>query len=468
MEDTRILIAEDDFDQLKRYKRFLNNNGFKAVDTASDGREALRKIRGNIYDIVLADQKMPHPPEGISIDDCGIELLKRIKNRSPDTEVIIITGHGSTKSAFEARGLYAREYLEKPINREKQLLPLIIEISQRQTDKQEARRLYESGEHPIVGKSQAIQNVIRTIEKVVGTNSRVFFTGESGTGKTYFAEYLHLKSNRRSKNFAEKNCAAIAEGLLDSELFGHEKGAFNGAILRKGLFEYADGGTIFLDEIGEASENMQSKLLRVIETGEFERVGGNKTIKTDVRLIAATHKDIQEEMEHGKFSEPLFFKLKAYPIHIPPLREHKEDIPLLADLFLEKYKQGMGRNHIRKFDPKVIELFKQHDWKKNNVRELEGEIQNAVINCDSAEIILPMHLHPNVRVDREPETTPHPEIFDILNIKDYKSATIAFDKLFLEEKLKENNWNIKQTSEEINYARKMIHKKIKKYHLSPK
>ncbi|HIE28526.1 TPA: sigma-54-dependent Fis family transcriptional regulator [Candidatus Poribacteria bacterium] len=463
MDDTRILIAEDDFDLLKRYKRFLNNKGFKAVDTASDGEEALRKIEANIYDIVLADQKMPNPPKGIPIEECGIELLRRIKNRSPDTEVIIITAYGTTKMAFEARGLYARAYLTKPVDREKQLMPLIMEISQRQREKREARRLYESSEYQIVGENRAIQNVIRDIEKVAKTNIPVLLTGEIGTGKTHIAETIHLKSNRRTKKFAERNCAAYTDELLDNELFGHEKGAFSGATaLKKGLFEHADGGIIFLDEIGEASERMQSKLLRVIEKGEFERVGGNVTIKTDVRLIAATYKDLQEEVKCGRFSEPLYSRLNAINIHIPPLRERKEDIPLLAYYFLEKYKKEEGRKNIRDFGPGVFELLEQHKW-PHNVRQLRDVIRRAVIFCDSAEIILPMHLPPDFRVNPEPD--PDPEILDILNIQNFKEAMKAFEKLFLYVKLQENNGNVVRTSEDIGLHRSKVHKKKKEHQL---
>lgn len=469
MDDTRILIAEDDTTQLKYYKNFLNDNGFKAVDTACDGREALQRVENNIYDIVLADQKMPNPPKGIPIDECGIELLKRIKNRSPDTEVIIITAYGTTKMAFEARGLYAREYLEKPIDLEEQLMPLIKEISQRQREKREAQRLYESDENPIVGKSQAIQNTIRDIETVAKTNSIVLLTGESGTGKTHIAKYIHRKSNRRSKNFAERNCAAFPEELLDSELFGHEKGAFTGAIaLKRGLFEQADGGTLFLDEIGEASKRMQSKLLRVIQDGRFVRVGGDKTIETDVRLIAATHRNLQEEMKDESFLETLFNRLNVIEIHIPPLRERKEDIPLLADFFLEKYKQEMRRDNIRDFSPEVLELLKQYEW-KYNVGGLKNVIERAVVYCDSAEIILPMHLPPDFRVDREPEPEipkPKPEILDtLLNIQNFKNAKEAFGALFLFTKLQENNWNITKTSEIIGYSRAHLHEKINEYQL---
>jgi transcriptional regulator with PAS, ATPase and Fis domain len=328
--------------------------------------------------------------------------------------------------------------------------------------KKEAHLLNEPGnQYQIVGKSAAILELMKQIGIVAPQDVTVLIYGETGSGKELVARNIHLNSKRSQAKFEARNCGAFSEQLLESELFGHEKGAFTGAIRqRKGIFEDADGGTIFLDEIGNTSLNLQQKLLRVLQEREFERVGGNETIKTDIRLIAATNKDLKEEVKQGKFREDLFYRLNVIPLHIPPLRDRKEDIPLLAHYFREKFSREHEKS-IRDFDDKVIEIFKDYSW-PGNVRELENAIERAVTYCEGADIIAEMHLPPHIVKERKDDDGI--SIFDsFLSIETFEEACNAFSKYFLEAKLKENDWNVKQTAERIKHARSKVYEKMKDY-----
>jgi DNA-binding NtrC family response regulator len=389
--ETKILIAEDEDPQRNSIKKQLNLHSFRYIDEARDGIEAIEKIQNNSYDIIIADKNMP-APQGILSDQCGIEILKASKSHNPDTEVIIITAFSSVPTAFEAGGLRAADYLEKPVDFEEKLLPLILKINQEQICKKKARLLSaESNPYQIVGESKEIQKLRHNIEKAAESDAGVLITGETGTGKELVARNIHQQSERNQKPYEARNCGAFSDTMLEDELFGHAKGAFTGATNpRPGLFEYATNGTLFLDEIGDASLETQLKLLRVIETREFQRLGDNKTLKFAGRIIAATNKKLEAEIAKGTFRSDLYYRLKVIEVEVPPLRIRKEDIPLLSYYFLQKYKGD--KHYITGFDPKVFKLFHEYAW-PGNVRELERAIERAVVYCDkSINLILPMHL----------------------------------------------------------------------------
>jgi len=340
MGNETILVVDDSPAVLSGIAEILQSNGY-TVDTASDGAIAVDKINDKFYDIILTDLAMPKKD--------GMELLKYITENSPESMCIIITGYGTIKNAVEAIRLGAFDYLTKPVKSEE--IQVVIERALNYRDlKREnttlkkqvnARYAYEN----IVGDSENICEVFRLIDKVAQTDSTVLIMGESGTGKELIAHAIHYQSDRRDKPFIPVNCGAIPEELLESELFGHEKGAFTHAIrTRIGRFELAHNGTIFLDEIGDMSPNLQVKILRILQGHQFERIGGTKTIKTDIRVIAATNKNLEEAVEAGRFREDLYYRLNVIPIHVPPLRERAGDIPLLVHHFLEKFNKSKKKN----------------------------------------------------------------------------------------------------------------------------
>jgi two-component system response regulator PilR (NtrC family) len=347
------------------------------VTSSSDGHAGIACIDKDIFDLVITDMKMP------KVD--GFELLKKIKEISPETLVIMITAFGTTETAIEAMKLGAYDYINKPFKIDEIRL-IVKKAIEKKRLREELSLLREQIKtsyslENIIGKSAKMQDMFSIIPKIAQSNSNVIIIGESGSGKELVAAALHNLSLRREKNFVTINCAAFPEGLLESELFGHMKGSFTGALYNKqGLFEIADGGSLLLDEIGEMPINLQAKLLRVIESGMFRRVGGTNDIKVDVRIISATNKNIKEEIEAGRFREDLYYRLNVVPINIPPLRERKEDIPLLADHFLRKI------SHVpKRITPEAMKLLLEYPW-KGNVRELENVIERIALLIDKEEI----------------------------------------------------------------------------------
>ncbi len=369
----KILIVEDNEYVLGSIKLLLSKEGYD-VATATDGPAAIELFKKRQYDLVIADIKMPQMD--------GMELLQRLKSESPDISVIMMTAFGSIKNAVEAMKMGACDYITKPISSEE--IKLVIQkVFEKQDLITEVRTLREELEgryklDNIIGKNQKMQEIYDLILNVSSTDATVLIMGETGTGKELVARSIHFNSVRKNKPFVTVNCSAMPEALLESELFGHEHGAFTGAVKQKlGRFELANGGTMFFDEMGDLSPSIQTKLLRVLQEKEFERVGGNQTIKVDVRIIAATNKDLSIAIKQGTFREDLYYRLNVIPIILPPLRERKEDIPLLAAHFLDKYCTILKKD-IRAISNDSMNAMISYNW-PGNVRELENIIERAVI-----------------------------------------------------------------------------------------
>ena len=349
----------------------LKKEGYEVV-TAENGGDALKTVQGEIFDLVISDVKMPE------LD--GIDVLKAVKEVSPETVVIMITAFATTETAVEAMKLGAYDYIIKPfkVDEIKLIIKKALEKHSLRKENILLRREIESrvGFKNFIGKSEPMQRIFALIKQVADTKSTVLITGESGTGKELVAKALHFNSARKECPFVTVNCGALPETLLESELFGSMKGAFTGAVSnRQGLFEAANSGTLFLDEISSTTPALQIKLLRVIQEREFKRVGGTADIKVDVRVLAASNSDLQAEVKRGTFREDLYYRLNVIPIHIPPLRDRKEDIPLLVDFFLRKYSSDRAPKSI---DPEAMKLLVNYRW-PGNVRELENTIERTVI-----------------------------------------------------------------------------------------
>lgn len=372
----KILIIEDEKGMNEVLRILLEGEGYE-VSTALDGTQGVELVRKDIFDLVVTDIRMP------GVD--GFSVLRTVKEISPETIVIMITAFGTTESAIEAMKLGAYDYINKPfkIDEIRLVVHKALEKRKLKTELQVLKDQIQTSYRleNIIGKSSAMQHILVTLPKVAQSLSNVLITGESGSGKELIARAIHNLSPRSKKNFVALNCAAFPEGLLESELFGHMKGAFTGAVSNKqGLFEIADDGSIFLDEIAEMPVSLQSKLLRVLEDGTFRRVGGVNDLKVDVRIISATNKNIQSLIEHGTFREDLFYRLNVIPVHIPPLRERKEDIPLLVDHFLRK-----NGTSAKRFSKGAMKALMHYDW-KGNVRELQNALERIITLTDGDEI----------------------------------------------------------------------------------
>lgn len=377
-----ILIVDDEKNYLVVLNAFLSGEGYEIL-TADSAQQALEVMQTTELDLVLTDMKMP-------VMD-GTELLKRIKERVPDLPVVMMTAYGTVEKAVEAMQLGAFNFILKPFQNEalKQIVDnavrtyRVLKENRRLVEALESRYRFDN----IIGKSKSMQAVFDTIQKVARTKATVLVTGESGTGKELIAKAIHFNSPRRNRPFVAVSCAALTETLLESELFGHEKGAFTGATaMKKGRFELAHGGTLLLDEIGEVPVSVQVKLLRVIEEMSFERVGGTRTIEADVRLIAATNKDLKAEVEQQRFREDLYFRLNVINIKLPPIRERAEDVSLLATHFVNKYAQESNRGEMT-ISGEAMSFLCNYSW-PGNVRELENAIERAVLLSKGNEITL--------------------------------------------------------------------------------
>lgn len=372
----KILLIEDKESLREMLKRALEENQFE-VEEAKDGIEAVHKIRGQKYLLILSDLRLPHVE--------GLELLRVAKEIDPENVMIFMTAYGSIEIAVEAMKNGAYDFLPKPVDIH-HLMMLVQRVRQSQQMRYENMILKEDfarrhGFPRIIGEDRAFRDVSLAIQKAAPTDATVLLSGESGTGKELFARALHHLSIRRDAPFVAVNCAAIPETLLETELFGHEKGAFTGATHRKpGKFEIASGGTVFLDEIGELTLPLQAKLLRVLQEKMFDRVGGTTPIKADVRIIAATNKNLEQSVKAREFREDLYFRLSVLPIHIPPLRQRKKDIPLLAEHFLDVFSRELKRGKM-KLSEKATQKLLQYSW-PGNIRELQNCLERAVILCD--------------------------------------------------------------------------------------
>jgi len=436
-----VLVVDDEESILDALSGILKDEGYEVI-TASAGEQALALVKEQSPDLILLDVWMP---SGID----GLETLRGIKEISRESIVIMISGHANIDIAVQATKLGAYDFLEKPLTLEKILILIKRALEKQQLEKENiSLRTSISEKWEIVGESPKMISLKDEISKAAVSPSRVIIFGESGTGKELVTRALHEASDRKDKNFIEVNCAAIPHELIESELFGHEKGSFTGAFERKkGKFELADEGTLFLDEIGDMSLATQAKVLRVIETQEFQRVGGNKKIKVDVRIIAATNKDLHEEIKKVNFREDLYFRLNVIPIHVPPLRERKDDIPLLVEYFLKNFAQQYGQKP-KKISKTTLHALMEYEW-PGNVRELKNTIERLVIMAPSETIDI--KYVPSFKESR----------IDYYSYKTLRDAREQFEKDFILRKLQENNWNVSKTAEELEIERSNLHRKIK-------
>ncbi len=443
----KILIIDDDQNICESVKMILEYEHY-FVEVAYNAFDGLNKLKNNSFNAVLLDIKMPEMD--------GLEAITKIKEIDDTISVIMISAHASLDNAIEAAKKGAYDFIEKPIDRDK-LIITVRNAVQQSALLQKNKLLKEKVEskYEIIGQSESIKNILETIKKVAPTNSRVLITGENGTGKELVARAIYKFSNRANKPFIEVNCAAIPNELIESELFGHEKGAFTGATsLRIGKFEQANGGTLFLDEIGDMSLNAQAKVLRSIEEGSIERVGGKNKIPVDVRIIAATNKNLLKEIAEGKFREDLFHRLSVIVINVPPLRDRKEDIPLLIDYFSKKVCEE-NKFPEKKFSEDAIEYLKNLDW-KGNVRELRNFIERIIIMNSKS-----LYTLSDVKEQLFPYLASPTEIdFSIDSFQEFKDQ---MEKIFIIKKLKQYNWNISKTAEVIGIQRSHLYNKIKKY-----
>jgi len=436
----KVLIVDDEESILETLTGILEDEGHEVI-TASSGEKALMLFNESPPDLVLMDVWMP------GMD--GIETLKSIKEKNREACVIMISGHSNIDTAVHAIKLGAYDFMEKPLSLEKVTLLVRRAIEKQSLEKENiALKTSISRQWEIIGKNPGIIALTDKIQKAAISQGRVIIFGESGTGKELVARALHNASDRRDNNFIEVNCAAIPHELIESELFGHEKGSFTGAFeSKKGKFELADEGTLFLDEIGDMSLATQAKLLRVIETQEFQRVGGSKKIKVDVRIIAATNKDLEDEIKKAAFREDLFFRLNVIPILVPPLRERKDDIPLLVEHFLNIFAQQYGQK-TKKMSKATLEALVNYDW-PGNVRELKNIIERFVI------------MNPSDVIDIKEIPSFRGIKTDYSSFKTLREAREQFEKDFILKRLQENNWNVSKTAEELEIERSNLHRKMK-------
>ena len=443
-----ILVADDEKNIREGLREALALDGYE-VATAADGQEALETVTRGEVDLLITDLKMPRLS--------GEELLKNVTAQLPTMPVIILTGHGTIESAVQAMHDGAYDFLTKPVNLDRLSLLVKRALTSREMAVQNRAMQEElerrSGFASIIGRSAEMKQVFEMVRQVAPSRSSVLITGESGSGKEMIAEALHYNSPRKDKPFIKLHCAALTESLLESELFGHEKGAFTGAIARKrGRFELAHLGTLFLDEIGEINQNVQIKLLRVLEEKRFERVGGEETVEVDVRLIAATNRDLKEAIAKGSFREDLYYRLNVVNIHIPPLRERKEDIPLLVAAFLKEFIQENGRQ-IEGIDAKARLALYNYSW-PGNVRQLRNSIESAVVLSKGTTITLD-DLPPNIRGDSGTNSLRLPV-----------GASLAeVEKEVIRSTLAREGGNKSRTAEILGIGRKTLHRKIEEYGL---
>lgn len=452
-----ILIVDDEESIRLSLEGILKDEGFK-TSFAATGEECLNTIATDDPDLVLLDIWMP------GID--GLETLKRIKQTRPHQLVVMMSGHGTIETAIKATRLGAFDFIEKPLSLEKVLLSIenALKVGQLVA---ENRALKEklARDYQMIGESPAIKRLKEQIKVAAPSSGWVLITGENGTGKELVARAIHQQSARVDRPFVEVNCAAIPEELIESELFGHEKGAFTGATAaRRGKFDQAGGGTLFLDEIGDMSLKTQAKILRILQEHKFERVGGNRTIEVDVRVIAATNKNLPQEIKNGNFREDLYFRLNVLPFVVPTLRSRKEDIPLLCNHFLNFFCSKESREN-KTIDEEALRCLLHYNW-PGNVRELKNLIERLVIMTPGPVIKtadLPQDIS-NISADESAQSLqiPSEELPD-----SYKEAKEIFEEQFLIEKLKKNNWNISKTAEEIGLERSNLHRKIKYYGINP-
>jgi len=444
-----VLIIDDEKAICESIKMILEYENY-LVDFTTDSIEGLSKLEYGDYSTLLLDINMPGKN--------GFEVLNWMREKEIDIKTIVISAHNSIENAVKATKLGAYDFIEKPIDRDKLLIAVRNAVNSSSLSKENKKLKNELlASDSIIGNSSAIQTILETISKVAKTDARILITGENGTGKELVAQKIHRLSLRSKNELVEVNCAAIPQELIESELFGHEKGSFTGAIKQRiGKFELADGGNLFLDEIGDMSPHAQAKVLRVIEEGRIERVGGTSKISVDVRIISATNKDLHLAISNGNFREDLYHRLNVIPIHIPPLRERKEDIPLLVEHF-SKIICEKNKFTNKLYSANAMKAFQNYPW-KGNIRELRNVIERIVI-MTSKQDITDKEVNSFIQV-----TNPHPE--DLLSISNsFQEFKEKAEKAFIVKQLNANDWNMSKTAEILGIQRSHLYNKLKKYEI---
>ncbi len=445
-----VMVVDDEQSILQSLGGLLTDEGFEVI-TMPNGYEALKSIDTESPDLVLLDIWMP------GID--GIETLKEIKKNNPHIQVIMITGHGTIETAVTATKHGAFDFIEKPISFDKVIVAINNALNFRRLEEEnQYLRTKTIEKHSISGNSTQIVSLKEQIAIAAPTDAWILITGENGTGKELVARTIHQLSSRSEQPLIDVNCAAIPDELIENELFGHEKGAIAGATLKsRGKFELANGGTIFLDEIGDMSLKTQAKILRVLQEQKFQRIGGTRTLEVDVRIITASNMDLEKEIEKGRFREDLYFRLNVIPMEVPPLRKRLKDLPVLIDIFLDKYaKQYKSNTKTITFE--ALDLLANYSW-PGNVRELKNLLERLAIMVQNDLIDvsdIPSPYNPSLTKGTEPIDS---RFFSIRNLKDAKKA---FEEEYIKRKLVENNNNVTKTAENIGVERTHLHKKIKK------
>ena len=449
-----ILVVDDEEGIRTSLRSILEDEGYD-VSVAANGVEALKIYGTDPPDLMILDIWMPEMD--------GLETLRRVKEFVPATQVMMISGHGSIETAVKAIKLGAYDYIEKPLSLENVTLRVKHALEQfRLAQENRSLRTKVQQKFELVGQSPAMQRLRELIETAGPTNSRVLIGGENGTGKELVARAIHMHSTRSDHPFVAVNCAAIPETLIESELFGHEKGSFTGATsMKRGQFEQADGGTLFLDEIGDMSLNTQAKVLRALQEQQFTRVGGTKLLKVDVRVLAASNKDLEKEIGKGQFREDLYYRLNVVPIVVPPLRERREDIPALVRHFMKTHVEEQGLR-MKEVSPEAMAVFQQYEW-PGNIRELRNLIERLMIMVPGFVIEAPqatLSLQGRT-VGVVPSGNQAPNSLLTKSYDSLRDARNAFEKEYISRKLREHHWNISRTAEDLKIERSHLHRKIK-------
>jgi two-component system, NtrC family, nitrogen regulation response regulator NtrX len=452
MSHEEILVVDDEKNIRSSLEGILKDEGYR-VRGAASGEELLKQVAQMVPDLVVLDVWLP------GMD--GLQALEEVKRLHPDLLVIMISGHSTVETAVKATKLGAYDFIEKPLSLEKTILTVRNALDRHRLQQENlALRQTLAERYEIVGESPAIQALRAQIQSAAPSHGRVLIRGESGTGKELIARAIHRQSLRAERPFVEVNCAAIPDELIESELFGHEKGSFTGATTkRRGKFELADGGTIFLDEVGDMSLKTQAKVLRVLQEQTFERVGGSETLTVDVRVIAASNKNLEDEIRKGAFREDLFYRLNVIPFEVPPLRERSEDIPLLATYFLGVFSREYGKRQ-KGLTPEAMDLLVHYAW-PGNVRELRNVVERMVIMVPQETIARDdLAASLRLRVHAEPDTAAASgeEMDGTL-----REAREQFEKAFIQRRLREAHWNITRAAEHLGIERSNLHRKMKAY-----
>jgi two-component system nitrogen regulation response regulator NtrX len=448
----RILVIDDEAAIRDSMRMILEYEGYEFLGAAT-GEEGIALAERDSIDLVFLDIKMP------GMD--GLEVLGRLKTVAESLPVVMISGHGTVATAVEATKLGAFDFIEKPLATERILLAIrnALGFSRLRDENQTLARTIEL-RHDMVGSSPALRAVLESVKRAAPTSATVLIRGESGVGKELVARMIHRNSLRARERFVQVNCAALPDELIESELFGHEKGSFTGATDKQvGKFELADRGTIFLDEVGDMSLKTQAKVLRVLQEGEVERLGSSRTLKVDVRVIAATNKDLEQEIEKGQFREDLFFRLSVIPIFVPPLRERADDIPALVRYFADQFTRE-NNFHTKRFTADAVAALQRGRW-KGNVRELRNAIERVII-MTPGEVVSASDLPESVRSEPTSPSPPDERGERPNTLREFKEST---ERAFLIEKLRENDWNISRTAETIGTPRSNLYKKLEQYNI---